>query len=134
VACYGTAVLSLHLALVRGQVTPIWPPTGIALVALLLFGRRLWPGILLGAFLVNAPISPSPLVAAGIAAGNTLAPLLAATLLQRAGFRPELDRLRDAVAIVLLAALLGMAVSATGGPATLALSGSIRPRAFWPPW
>src|SRR2546425_11428766 len=37
-AYYGTAILSLRLALVRGQVTPIWPPTGIALVALLLFG------------------------------------------------------------------------------------------------
>src|SRR5207302_635588 len=86
-AYYGTAVPSLHLALVRRQVTPIWPPTGIALVALLLFGRRLWPGITLGAFLVNLPISPSPLVAAGIAAGNTLAPLIAATLLRRAGFR-----------------------------------------------
>src|SRR5204862_952693 len=41
-AYYGTAILSLRLALVRGQVTPIWPPTGIALVALLVFGRRLW--------------------------------------------------------------------------------------------
>src|SRR6266480_729927 len=83
-AYYGTAILSLRLALVRGQVTPIWPPTGIALVALLLFGRRLWPGIAVGAFLVNVPISPSPLVALGITAGNTLAPLFATALLRKA--------------------------------------------------
>ncbi len=131
---YGTAILSLRLALVRGQVTPIWPPTGIALVALLLFGRRLWPGIALGAFLVNAPISPTPLVAAGIALGNTLAPLLAATALRRIGFRAELARLRDAVALVVLAALLGMAISATGGTASLLLSGALRPGAFWSTW
>ena len=133
-AYYGTAVPSLHLALVRRQVTPIWPPTGIALVALLLFGRRLWPGITLGAFLVNLPISPSPLVAAGIAAGNTLAPLIAATLLRRAGFRLELSRLRDAMALVLLAALFSMLVSATVGTSALLLSDALSPRSFWPTW
>jgi diguanylate cyclase (GGDEF)-like protein len=133
-AYYGTAILSLRLALVRGQVTPIWPPTGIALVALLLFGRRLWPGIAVGAFLVNVPISPSPVVALGIAAGNTLAPLLAATLLRRTGFRTELSRLRDAIAIVLLGALLAMTVSATGGTVSLLLSGAVSPSSFWATW
>ncbi len=133
-AYYGTAILSLRLALLRGQVTPIWPPTGIALVALLLFGRRVWPGVAVAAFLVNLPISPSPLVAVGIAAGNTLAPLLAATLLQRAKFRTDLNRLRDALAIVLLGALLGMTVSATVGTASLLLSGAIRPGTFFSTW
>jgi len=37
--------LGLKLALVHGQVTPIWPPTGIALVAILVFGRRVWPAV-----------------------------------------------------------------------------------------
>ena len=131
---YLAGVLSLRLALVRGQVTPIWPPTGIALAALLLFGRRLWPGIALGAFLVNLPIGPSPLAAAGIAAGNTVAPLVAATLLHKAGFRNELDRLRDAMAIVFLGALLGMAVSATWGTGVLLLSRAVSGRTFWPTW
>ena len=81
VAYYLAARLSLHLALVRGQVTPIWPSTGIALVGLLLFGRRIWPGITLAALLVNLPIGPSALAATVIAAGNTIAPLLAAHLL-----------------------------------------------------
>ena len=133
-AYYVTAVLSLRLALVRGQVTPIWPPTGIALVALLLFGRRLWPGVAVAALLVNVPISPSLLVALGIAAGNTLAPVVAVTLLQRAGFRAELGRLRDALAIVLLGALVGMSISATGGASMLVLSGTVPARTFWPTW
>ena len=95
---YGVAAkLSLRLALVHGQVTPIWPPTGIAVVALFFLGRRLWPAILLGAFLVNAPISPSLVVAGSIAIGNTAAPLLAVVMLERVRFRPELDRIPDAV-------------------------------------
>src|SRR5205807_8757731 len=89
-AYWGAARLSLNLALVHGQVTPIWPPTGIALVAILIFGRRVWPAVFAAALAVNLPIGPSPAGAALIAAGNTLAPLVAAELLKRVGFRPEL--------------------------------------------
>ncbi|MGH2579267.1 MAG: putative bifunctional diguanylate cyclase/phosphodiesterase, partial [Actinomycetota bacterium] len=130
---YVAGSLSLRMALVGGQVSPIWPPTGIALVGLLLFGRKFWPGIALGAFLVNAPIGPSLFSAGAIAVGNTLAPLIAATLLQKVGFREELDRLRDAMAVVLLGAL-SMTISATGGTTTLVLSGSVPPSGFWPTW
>jgi diguanylate cyclase (GGDEF)-like protein/PAS domain S-box-containing protein len=130
---YVAGSLSLRLALVGAQVTPIWPPTGIALAGVLLFGRRVWPAIALAAFLVNAPIGPSLMTAAGVAVGNTAAPLLCASLLRRAGFRLELDRLRDAMAIVLLGAL-SMTVSATCGTATLLLSGSVPVSRFWPTW
>src|ERR1700675_3863677 len=99
------AIVSLRLALVHGQVTPIWPPTGIALVAILVFGRRVWPAVFLAALAVNLPIGPSPLGATFIAAGNTLAPLTAAALLKRARFRIELDPPRDAAVIVVLKAL-----------------------------
>jgi signal transduction histidine kinase len=125
---------SLRLALVHGQVTPIWPPTGIALVAMLVFGRRVWPSIFLAALAVNLPIGPSALGAAFIAAGNTLAPLTAAALLKRAGFRIELDRVRDAVAIVVLGALVAMAVSATVGASVLVLSGAVPADSFWSTW
>src|SRR6202011_124428 len=84
-AYWVAARLSLNLALVHGQVTPIWPPTGIALVAFLLIGRRAWPAIALAAFAVNLPIGPSPLGAAIISAGNTLAPLVSVELLRRGG-------------------------------------------------
>ena len=124
-AYYVAARLGLALALVHGQVTPIWPPTGIALVAILTFGRGMWPAIALAAFAVNLPIGPSPLGAAFIAVGNTLAPLTSAELLRRVGFHLELDRMRDALAIVVLGGLFGMTISATVGTAVLTLSGSV---------
>src|SRR3989442_16008889 len=74
--------------MVHGQVTPVWPPSGIALVAFLVIGRRAWPAIALGAFAVNLPIGPSLPGAAVIAAGNTLAPFAAAELLRRGGALP----------------------------------------------
>ena len=128
------ARLSLTLALVHGQVTPIWPPTGIALVAILVLGRSVWPAIFAGALAVNLPIGPSPLGAAVIATGNTIAPLVAAELLTRVGFRVELDRLRDAVAIIGLGALASMSISATTGTSVLVLSGTVSPSDFWPTW
>src|SRR3989442_3655625 len=127
------AVLSLRVAIVGGQVTPIWPPTGIALVGLLYFGRKVWPGIAIAAFFVNAPIGTTLFTAAGVAAGNTLAPFLAVVLLQRMGFRLELDRLRDALTIVFVGAL-SVTVSATGGSVSLLLSGSVPASGFWTTW
>jgi signal transduction histidine kinase len=134
VAYWLAARLSLSLALVHGQVTPVWPPTGIALVAFLLIGRRAWPAIALAAFAVNLPIGPSPVGAAVIAVGNTLAPLVAVELLRRVGFHPKLDRLRDAIDIIVIAALAGMTISATVGSSMLLISGSIPPTNFWPTW
>src|ERR1700674_4205240 len=128
------ATVSLRLALVHGQVTPIWPPTGIALVAILVFGRRVWPAVFLAALAVNLPIGPSPLGAAFIAAGNTLAPLSAAALLKRAGFRLALDRLRDAAAIILLGGLVAMTISATFGTSVLVLWGGVPLDSFWSTW
>jgi len=128
------ARLSLNLALVHGQVTPIWPPTGIALVAFLLIGRRAWPAVALAAFAVNLPIGPSPLGAAVIAAGNTLAPLVAVGLLRRVDFHRELDRLRDAVALIVIGALGSMAISATIGSSVLVLAGSVPSASFLSTW
>ena len=128
------ARLSLSLALVHGQVTPIWPPTGIALVAFLTFGRRVWPAIALAAFAVNLPLGPSPAGAAVIAAGNTLAPFVASELLRLVGFHRQLDRLGDAWAIIFLGALAGMAISASVGTTVLAISGAISPSQVWSTW
>jgi signal transduction histidine kinase len=101
---------------------------------MLVFGRRVWPAVFLGALAVNLPIGPSPLGAAFIAAGNTLAPLTAATLLKRAGFRIELDRLRDAAAIIVLGALVAMTISATVGTSVLVFSGAVPADGLWSTW
>jgi signal transduction histidine kinase len=122
------------LALVHGQVTPVWPPTGIAVVAFLLIGRRAWPAIALAAFAVNLPIGPSPVGAAVIAVGNTLSPLVSVELLRRVGFHPKLDRLRDAIDIIVIAALAGMTISATVGSSVLLQAGTISGAQFWPTW
>ncbi|MEW1844007.1 MASE1 domain-containing protein [Nonomuraea angiospora] len=126
--------LGLQQQLVRGQVTPLWPSTGIALAALLLLGLRVWPGITLGAFLVNVSIGPTIGAVLGISVGNTLAPVCAYLLLERAGFRIELDRLRDALALVFLGAFAGMLISPTVGAGSLVLAGGLRLGEFWPAW
>jgi PAS domain S-box-containing protein len=133
-AYYVAARLGLRLALIEENVTPLWPPSGIALVAFLVLGRGVWPGIALAALLVNAPISTTVWAAAATAAGNTVAPLLAADLLRLAGFRREIDRVRDATAIVFLAALAAMLVSASVGAGALILSGAIAEREFPAAW
>ena len=125
VAYYLGARLGLGLSLVGNDVTPLWPPTGIAVAALLVAGRSYWPAVAVAALAVNLPISATPLAAAVTAAGNTIAPVVAVTLLHRVGFRRQLDRQRDALAIVFLGALGSMLVSATIGAVTLVASGAI---------
>src|SRR6058998_1273019 len=71
VAYYGGARIGLLPALVRGQVTPFWPPTGIAVACLLLFGMRTWPGVAAASLAVNIPLGPTLPAVAGIVAGNT---------------------------------------------------------------
>src|SRR6266511_3149140 len=102
-----TAKLGLSLDAVSGFATAVWPPTGLALAALILGGFRLWPGIALGAFLVNLSAGAPLLVACGMALGNTLEALVGTWLLHRViGFHPALDRLRDVFGLVVLAGVL----------------------------
>ena len=71
------------MAFLAEQVSPVWPATGIALAAVLLFGPRVWPAIALGALLANATADEPLLVAVGVAIGNTLEALVGGWLLQR---------------------------------------------------
>jgi PAS domain S-box-containing protein len=134
-AYFGAAKLGLSLASVAEQVTVVWPPTGIALAALLLLGKRLWPGVALGAFLANLTAHAPPPVAAGIAVGNTLEAVVGAELLHRlVGFRNTLDRLQDVLGLVTLAAGLSTMVSATVGVTSLCLGGLQQWSAFGALW
>lgn len=125
--------LGLAMPYFGSHVTLVWLPTGIAVAALLRWGRGYWPGIYLGAFLVNLSIGSSWYLAAGIAVGNTLGPMLAAWLLGRAGFHPGFDRRQD-ITFFVLAAGTGMLASATGGAASLCLAGVAPWSAFGPAW
>lgn len=133
-AYYLAAKVGLLFEIVRGQVTPLWPPTGIALVGLFVLGARAWPGITLGAFLVNAPLGPSLPAAALISVGNTLAPLCGYLMLRRAGFRTQLERPADVLALVFLGALASTLVSASIGAGALVLAGAVPPPAYGPTW
>ncbi|GAA0661129.1 MASE1 domain-containing protein [Kitasatospora atroaurantiaca] len=130
----GRLGLLQQVVVAGAKVTPLWPPTGIALTCLLLLGVGIWPGITLGAFLVIATIGSFNPATVGIVVGNTLAPVCALLMLRRVGFRVELDRLRDGVALVFLGAFAGMLISATMGAGSLVLEGSLPTSAFWHTW
>jgi PAS domain S-box-containing protein len=120
---FGLAIAPVHLF-----ASLVWPPTGIALAALLRGGTHLWPGIALGAFIVNAWTGAPVLVAAGITVGNTLEALLGAHLIRRVGERaPSLERVRNVLAFIVLGALLSTILSATVGVSSL-LAGGLVPR------
>jgi integral membrane sensor domain MASE1 len=133
---FGSAKLGLQLAFSNESVTAIWPPTGIALAVLVLWGRGLWPGVLLGAFLANVTTDVPVYTAVGIAVGNTLEAVVGAWLLERVGFRPTLLRLRDLFALVVLGAVISTAVSATIGLAALSVGDSLSESALttWRLW
>ena len=118
------AHLGLSLSLVGENVTPLWPPTGIAVAAFVVVGRWLWPAVAVAALAVNLPLSAGALAAVATAAGNTLAPLVAVLVLEAIGFRRQLDRQRDALGIV-LAALASTLISALIGSLALAWSDAI---------
>jgi PAS domain S-box-containing protein len=121
----GAAKLGIELSVARGVVTPVWAPTGIALAAIVLFGPGLWPAVALGAFVANATSGASVPVAAFISVGNTLEAVAGAGLLRRAAFGPRLERVRDVLALVVLAAAGSTAIAATNGVTTLWVAGDL---------
>lgn len=128
------AKLGLSLAFATAQVTTVWPPTGIAIAALLMFGGRLWPGVLLGAFLANVTANEPPWIALLVAAGNALEAVVAVGLLRRFGFQVAFERVRDVAAFIGCAALVGPAVSATVGVSALAIGGLVPWSGFLAVW
>ena len=92
--------LGLHFAFVHASASAVWPPTGIALAAVLLFGRRIWPAIFVGAFCVNLTTSGSIVSSLGIAVGNTLEATVGASLVAHyAGGVRAFERLAGLLAI-----------------------------------
>ncbi|MEV5876453.1 MASE1 domain-containing protein [Streptomyces sp. NPDC052101] len=136
-ACYyGAARLGLlrGLAVEDAVVTPIWPPTGIAVAALLILGLRCWPGITIGAFFAVLYLTTPGLDVLGTLAAQTCAPVVAVLLLRRARFHTDLGRLRDGVALVFLGALTAMLISSTAAAGLLVLTGKLDADSFGPVW
>ena len=113
------ARVGLEMAYVQINTSPVWPPTGIALAALLIFGGELWPGItlgvLLGSIFTGAPFK----LALGMALGNTLEALCGFLLLKHiVDFHNAIDRTQDVLGL-LLASIFSSAISASIGTTTL---------------
>jgi signal transduction histidine kinase/integral membrane sensor domain MASE1 len=135
---FASARLGFTLAFVAEQVTTVWPPAGISLAAVLIFGYRVWPGILAGALLANLTAHEPVPVAGVIALGNTLEALTGAWLLRRfVAFDRSLERIRDVLGLVALAALGSTTLAATIGSTSLCAAG-LQPwsafRALWLDW
>jgi signal transduction histidine kinase len=121
---YLTGRLGLELAYLDGAVAAVWPPAGLGVAVLFLYGIRLWPGIVIGDLLLADFSTPLGTVL-GQTVGNTLALVVAALLLRRLmGGRGSLERTLDVLALV-VCALVAALVSAAFGPTALRLGGVI---------
>src|SRR5689334_814095 len=135
VVYFAAAELGLSLATLHSNVTPVWPPAGIAIASLLIFGPRLWPGIFLGALAANLRTDIPAAAAFGIAAGNTAQALIAYWLLSRVvRWRGTLDSVQEVLSFVVCAAVLGPLLSATIGSLSLCLGGAAEWERFTPLW
>jgi PAS domain S-box-containing protein len=131
--------IGLSLALLNSSATGVWPPTGIALAAALILGPRgAWPGIFVGAFVVNQLTAGSAWTSLAIACGNTGEAVVGAYLVNRfAGGRTGLSRIRDLLLFAVLAGLLSTTISATVGATALYLAGYAIGAAYvsiWTTW
>ena len=135
VVYFAAAELGLSLASVHENVTPVWPPTGIAIASLLIFGLRVWPGVFLGALAANL-LTSIPLASTfGIAIGNTLEAIVAWSLLKRSkGWRKSFESVGDVLTFVVYAAVLAPLVSATIGGLSVCFGDPSQWTRFWSLW
>lgn len=120
------AKFGLLFATIGPSVSPVWPPSGLSVGAILMFGPRLAPGILAGSFLVNALLPMSPWTALAMGFGNVLEALLAFQWFGRGRcYETSLNRLAEVFRFLALAAILPSAASALGGIASLTVGGQI---------
>ncbi len=102
---YFGGVLALALNATTGDAVLFWPPAGIALATLLLYGYRFLPGIFLGTFL--ATIHYGPVIAAAAGLGSTLGPLIGVSVLKRFfAFNSSLDRVHDVMVFIFVASAI----------------------------
>jgi len=110
---FGAAKLALVFAVPPGYASPVWPPSGIAVAALLLGGPRLWPGIWIGSFAANLTVEASIIASAMIATGSTLQALCVRVLIHRyVGSLARFTRVADVVKFIVVSAA-GAAIAPT---------------------
>ena len=130
----GASQIGFALAYVDGAISTIWVPTGLAVAMLFLGGRKLWPAVLIGEFAANLIHGSSAELSLAMAVGDVLEGLAAQALLVRAGFRPQLDRVRDVFALLILAGLVATLVGAVFGTLSFLLFAGLPWSAVWSTW
>jgi signal transduction histidine kinase len=124
VTYYLAGRIGLELAYLGGAVAAMWPPAGLGLAVLFLYGLRLWPGIVIGDLLLADFSTPIGTVL-GQTVGNTVALVVAAVVMQRlTSGRADLERVTDVLALV-VCAVIAAVVSAAFGPTALRLGGVV---------
>lgn len=139
-----TGIVGLSLAIPPGYATAVWPPSGMALAALMLWGPRVWPGIAIGSFLVNVAVSAtnanvsftvlSAAIAASIAAGSTVQALACAGALRRWVGLEQLFESGSAMLLFTGVATVACLVASSWGVATLNIAGVVPPEHFLDTW
>ena len=119
-------LLGKQAAFLSGSIALVWPPSGIALAAFVLFGYRFWPGVALGAVLFALLDGvPFGFFTLGTAIGNTIGGITCAFLLQKLiNFDKRMERTRDVTGFVGLACFLGTSVNATFNVVSLIYAGA----------
>jgi PAS domain S-box-containing protein len=119
-----TARLGLTISTYPDSVTLVWPPSGIALAAVLLFGYRVWPGIALGAVIAIASTGAPLVLMLATALGSTAEALFGAYLLRSlVDFDRSFRRVRDVIAFSIVAVFVSTMIAATLGALGVCLSG-----------
>ncbi|MGB9328760.1 MAG: MASE1 domain-containing protein, partial [Pseudolabrys sp.] len=114
----------LALALIHPSASPIWPPTGFALAAIVLWGYRAWPAIFLGAMIANASTTGSIGPAISIATGNSLEALVGAAVINVwSNGRDTFSTPNTVAKFAVICVMLATPISATVGITTLVIAG-----------
>jgi len=122
-AYFVIAKLGLYLAVVHPSASPVWPATGIAIAAVLLWGYRIAPAVFVAAFFVNQLTAGSIFTSLSIAAGNTLEAVVASYLVQRWGGGQRVFDTAVGIGKFSIIAVVSTALSASIGPLSLTLGG-----------
>lgn len=123
--------LAISIPGVNNLASSVWPSAGIAQAALLIFGKRMWIGIISGAFLLHILVAyplPHSFI---VAVGATLQAMAAVTMLKRVGFSPNLDHLTDVITLVFFGAFVATQINCTIGSLSLCLMGKISWDQYW---
>ena len=133
-AYFALAYLGLRLASINPSATPIWPPAGLAIAAILLCGPRIAPAIFIAAFLINQVTAGSIFTSLAIAGGNTLEAVIAGYLVGRWAKDEQVFDTPTGIAKFTIISLAATMVSATIGVSSLAIAGYAEVSSFMSVW